>query len=153
MLEIKDASADDAVLVGDMYRAVFPGDAHATAPEAAHAYVREEIARPWTRMRVAWLDGAAVGFAFTWRVVDELHLLNVAVLPAARRAGIGLALTNDILDHAMQEGIARILLEARGGNEPALALYRGVGFVETGVRRRYYADGEDAVEMTWSRPL
>jgi ribosomal-protein-alanine N-acetyltransferase len=152
---IEDAAPGDATAVARMYREIFPEDAHATSAEDAEAYVREELARPWTRMRIAWEDGAtgtpeanAVGFAFTWRVVDELHVLNVAVVAGARRRRIGLALARDIVAHARESGIARIHLEVRRGNEPAIALYRGLGFAETGVRRRYYGDGEDALELT-----
>ncbi len=114
------------------------------------AYVHEELARPWTRMRLAWDDArsAPVGFAFTWRVADELHVLNVAVVASARRRRIGLTLAQDIVEHARGTGIVRIHLEVRQGNAPAIALYRGLGFVETNVRRRYYGDGEDALEMT-----
>jgi ribosomal-protein-alanine N-acetyltransferase len=38
------------------------------------------------------------------------------------------------------------LLEVRRSNAPAIALYRALGFVETGVRKGYYSDdGEDAL--------
>ena len=40
-----------------------------------------------------------------------------------------------------------VLLEVRRSNEGALALYRRLGFALTNVRRGYYADGEDALEM------
>ena len=40
------------------------------------------------------------------------------------------------------------MLEVRRGNEPAIALYRSLGYREVGVRPRYYAeDGEDALVM------
>src|SRR5579862_1719901 len=70
---------------------------------------------PWTReMYVAELEnrgisfcflarranGDAVGFCSFWRVVDELHINNLAVLPAWRRAGVATAL----LDHVLREG-------------------------------------------------
>ncbi|MXY71468.1 MAG: ribosomal-protein-alanine acetyltransferase, partial [Dehalococcoidia bacterium] len=45
-------------------------------------------------------------------------------------------------------GAAAVTLEVRASNEAARALYRGCGFEEVGERRRYYADGADAVIMT-----
>jgi ribosomal-protein-alanine N-acetyltransferase len=42
--------------------------------------------------------------------------------------------------------MTEVILEARASNQPALRLYRALGFVETGRRPRYYADPiEDAV--------
>ncbi len=42
-------------------------------------------------------DGRAVGFCSVWRVVDELHINNLAVLPELRRGGIGSALLEHVL--------------------------------------------------------
>jgi ribosomal protein S18 acetylase RimI-like enzyme len=40
-----------------------------------------------------------------------------------------------------------VLLEVRRKNKGAIALYRALGFFAMGVRARYYADDEDAIEM------
>ncbi|NVN31455.1 ribosomal-protein-alanine acetyltransferase, partial [Endobacter medicaginis] len=45
---------------------------------------------------------------------------------------------------------ARLFIEVAAGNGPAIALYRGCGFVEVGRRRRYYPDGDDALVMVLS---
>jgi ribosomal-protein-alanine N-acetyltransferase len=111
--------------------------------------LREELSRTWSRVRAARdPEGRVLGYSLFWHVVDEVHLLNVAVAIPQRRHGIGLALMNDLLAYARAHGIVRILLEARAGNTPALALYERLGFERYHVRERYYADGEDAVEMS-----
>jgi ribosomal-protein-alanine N-acetyltransferase len=110
--------------------------------------LHEELARPWARLRVARVDrGIVVGYSLFWHVADEVHLLNVAVAPPERRRGVGRALMHDLLEYAKQHSVARVLLEVRATNRAAIALYVSLGFVETRVRKRYYADGEDAVEM------
>lgn len=110
--------------------------------------LREELARPWSRLRAARdAEGRVVGYSLFWHVVDELHLLNVAVAIPERRKGIGHALMLDLLAYARAHDVVRILLEARSGNTPAIALYDRLGFERFNVRERYYADGEDAIEM------
>jgi ribosomal-protein-alanine N-acetyltransferase len=111
--------------------------------------LREELVRPWARLRAARDEsGGLLGYALFWHVVDELQLLNVAVAIPARRRGIGRALMNDLVAYARAHGVARVLLEVRAGNAAAIALYEQLGFTQFNVRERYYADDEDAIEMT-----
>jgi ribosomal-protein-alanine N-acetyltransferase len=109
---------------------------------------KEELARPWSRAFVARDDAARItGFLLSWHVVDELHILDVAVAPASRRHGIGRALVAAAIDYAKKENAVRLLLEVRPSNAVAIALYRALGFLPYGVRKRYYSDDEDALEM------
>lgn len=94
--------------------------------------------------------GDILGFLIYQQIVDEVSIHNVAVAPAAQRRGIARAL----IEHMLQQRpdtTRRCLLEVRASNNPALALYRHLGFVEDGRRRGYYPalDGrEDAVLMS-----
>jgi [ribosomal protein S18]-alanine N-acetyltransferase len=111
---------------------------------------KQELARPWAGILVARASEGreAVGFALFWRAADEVHLVDLAVAPEARRAGVGRALLDAVIAEARAGDARLLLLEVRAGNAPALALYRSAGFFEHGVRRAYYSDnGEDAVEM------
>ncbi len=93
--------------------------------------------------------GDMVGFAGLWLVVDEAHVVTVAVRPDQRRNGYGRLLVHGLLGLARAEGMANATLECRESNEPARRLYREYGFYEVGRRQRYYADNnEDAVIMT-----
>jgi len=110
--------------------------------------LREELVRPWAKLRAARDEnGALLGYALFWHVVDEVQLLNVAVAIPARRRGIGRALMADLVAYARAQKAARILLEVRAGNQGAIALYEQLGFTRFNVRERYYADDEDAIEM------
>lgn len=111
--------------------------------------LREELVRSWARLRAARDEGGAVlGYALFWHVVDELHLLNVAVAIPSRRRGIGRALMDDLIAYGRAHAAARILLEVRAGNVAAITLYEQLGFTRFNVRERYYADDEDAIEMS-----
>ncbi|WP_437295048.1 ribosomal protein S18-alanine N-acetyltransferase [Sorangium sp. So ce426] len=109
---------------------------------------REELRRPWTRCWIAREERRALAFLIAWHVADELHVLNVATCPAARRRGLATALMNRSLEYAQQQQVRLILLEVRRSNRAAIRLYRKLGFTAMGVRPRYYSDnGEDAIEM------
>jgi ribosomal-protein-alanine N-acetyltransferase len=110
----------------------------------------EEMGRPWSRLWAAWLDESddPVGFLVAWHVADELHVLNVATLPAMRRRGVGRALMDEALRYAAEHKVRIVLLEVRRSNRAAIKLYRGLGFTALGVRPGYYSDNnEDAIEM------
>jgi ribosomal-protein-alanine N-acetyltransferase len=110
----------------------------------------EELARPYARIWVVRLepDAEPAGFALAWHAADEVHLLDLAVDPDARRRGVGRRLVEAVLGYARETSARLVLLEVRRSNEAAIALYRSAGFSEIGVRRGYYSDnGEDAVEM------
>lgn len=93
-------------------------------------------------------DGMVVGFINHFIVLDELHLLTVAICPDERRRGHARRLMQHMLARARQEHCGVVMLEVRRSNESALALYRSFGFTSVGVRPGYYADnGEDAVLM------
>lgn len=92
--------------------------------------------------------GVAVGFVNFWHVSDEVHLLNVAVHPSARRQGHARRLLEHVVDFARRHTCRIVTLEARRSNEVALRLYGAVGFRSVGVRPNYYADDqEDAIVM------
>ena len=115
------------------------------------AQLREELERPWARLRVARVardeDKEVVGFLVSWHVADELHVLNVATHAAHRRRGIGRALMRESIAFAKDKRLRHVLLEVKRSNAAAIALYRSVGFFAMGIRSDYYPDGEDAVEM------
>jgi ribosomal-protein-alanine N-acetyltransferase len=70
------------------------------------------------------------------------------VTPGARRRGLGTALLAAAMAGARLRGAEAMFLEvAAAGNPAALGLYRGLGFVEVGRRRRYYPDGSDALVL------
>jgi ribosomal-protein-alanine N-acetyltransferase len=85
-------------------------------------------------------------------VVDELHVLNLAVASAERGKGHGRWLLQLALQVGAGRGARRALLEVRRSNEGALALYRSVGFEIVSIRRSYYeSPREDALVLEKAR--
>ena len=79
-------------------------------------------------------------------VLDEMHVLNVAVAPGHRRRGLARRLLGVALRRAARAGARRALLELRVGNSGALALYESLGFRRLSLRREYYREPvEDAL--------
>ena len=80
------------------------------------------------------------------------HVLDVGVHPNSQSNGYGVRVVSALLTQLGTLGDEDgITLEVRVGNAPAIRVYERVGFVASGVRPRYYDDGEDAIIM-WRAP-
>ncbi|WP_426626242.1 ribosomal protein S18-alanine N-acetyltransferase [Leifsonia sp. McL0607] len=78
---------------------------------------------------------------------------TIAVVPHARRHGLGRALMLALIGEARHRGATEVFLEVRADNPGAQTLYRALGFVEISVRPRYYQpDGVDAIVMRLTVP-
>ena len=116
-------------------------------PERAFRY--EVGSNPIARCWVAEQEGRIVAMLVLWMIIDEAHVATIATHPDLRRQGIGEELLLTALAAARDEGAVRAFLEVRAGNAGAQALYRKYGFVDDGVRPRYYKDNnEDALLMS-----
>lgn len=97
---------------------------------------------------VVHVDGRLKAFFFNWIVLDEMHLLNIAVSPELQGKGLGGRLLDWLLEEAAEAGFHSVSLEVRESNRQALALYESRGFDRLFLRRNYYSDnGEDAIIM------
>ena len=96
---------------------------------------------------VALVDGAVVGYLISQWVLDEVHILNVAVAAERQRHGIGRELLAFLVKTAAKRGMRDLFLEVRICNRPAITLYEHFGFEGITVRKGYYIDGEDALVM------
>jgi [ribosomal protein S18]-alanine N-acetyltransferase len=100
---------------------------------------------------VAKYDGKVVGYIDYWRVGPEAHLITFGVDPAFRRRGIGSRLINFMLQEARKNRVENISLDVRPSNTAGLKLYQRFGFVQVGIRKRYYQDNdEDALVLSLS---
>jgi ribosomal-protein-alanine N-acetyltransferase len=110
----------------------------------------EELAREFAHVDVVrdTSTGGVVGFGNYWLVADEVHVLNVATHPQARRSGHASRMLAHMIDFGRRELCRVVTLEARRSNTAALRLYRRFAFRAVGVRPNYYAeDQEDAIVM------
>jgi ribosomal-protein-alanine N-acetyltransferase len=124
------------------------------------------FARPWSRdsfrqeltrnvaarYLVAEKEGHVVGYAGAWIILDESHITNIAVSEEERGKGIGKKLTGELLQVLSNLGACYATLEVRESNLRAQNLYKRLGFISVGRRKRYYEDNnEDAFLMVCDR--
>lgn len=111
----------------------------------------ENLFRPGAPAVVALIaegtgQGGLLGFLVARHLAPEWELENVVVAPESRQRGIGTRLMQELLDRAQQTDSTAVFLEVRESNISARALYRKLGFGETGRRKSYYSNpAEDAV--------
>lgn len=111
--------------------------------ELNHGYSHNLVAR--------WVDEAEeriAGYVVFWDVVDEIHLLDLAVHADYRRRGVAKALLKRVIEAGLKMGCNRLFLDVRESNEAASRLYRLYGLKEIALRERYYQDGENAIVMS-----
>jgi ribosomal-protein-alanine N-acetyltransferase len=89
------------------------------------------------------------GFCAFWKVVDQIHINNLAIRPELRGRGLARMLLARVLQEAAIMGAPHATLEVRRSNLPARQLYEGAGFVLAGVRTSYYTNPmEDALILS-----
>ncbi len=132
--------------------------------EAVLAIECVSFPRPWTKINfldeltseysfplIAVDDGGAViGYVIPMLIIDEGHILNVAVDRNFRGKGVGCLLMERVLGEFRERGARFVSLEVRVSNVTAISLYRRMGFIETGIRKRYYENSEDAILMEYT---
>lgn len=88
--------------------------------------------------RVVEFEKTVIAFHVVCPVVDELHILNVAVNPQHQGQGIGHVLVEDIIQQANQQKSKKIFLEVRASNKVAQSLYQQWQFEQLSIRKGYY---------------
>ncbi len=79
-----------------------------------------------------------VGFVLGQLAADEAEILTVGVAPELQRRGLGRRLVEGFARAAKRAEAKRVHLEVAADNAGALALYKGMGFTESGRRKSYY---------------
>ncbi len=129
-------SLDDAI---GLYRACFPnGDNEAWTSKG----FREILKLDGIGVALARDTGGerdlGVGLVIWRKVLDEVELLAIGSLPARRKMGIGATLMEFMNAECRSAGVRRIFLEVNEANQPALRLYKRLGYQRIGIREEYY---------------
>ncbi|NEQ04922.1 MAG: ribosomal protein S18-alanine N-acetyltransferase [Moorea sp. SIO4E2] len=99
-----------------------------------------------TGVPITSLPNWLVGLGCFWSILEEAHIIILAVHPDYQRQGLGQLLLYSLLKEAKQRNLKWATLEVKPSNQAALALYQKFGFTKAGRRRNYYKDtGEDAL--------
>ena len=134
----------DAARCAELESQLFDGD----DPWPARTFMAELEAKH-NHYVAARADDKLVGYGGVARLGRkkpyEYEIHTVGVDPAYQGQGIGRRMMLELLEYASG---GTVFLEVRTDNEAAIALYEGLGFVNVGLRRRYYrASGADAYTM------
>jgi len=148
-LWLEAATAEDLDAIVDLERRCF------SHPWSARHF--KDAMRNAPRSRVLLLRAPASAgdpgrgieaYSVVQAVADEMHVHNLAVVPAQRRRGLGRLLMELALDWGRRRGARRAFLEVRPTNAAAMALYGSLGFRTISLRRRYYQHpSEDALVL------
>ena len=132
------------------------------APLLAELHARA-FDKPWTQIELAKLldnqavfaliarAGAPQGFVLAWAAAGDAEILTVAVVPEARRKGVGASLVTAAGVAALVRGASHMHLEVAEDNAAARALYLKLGYEVAGRRHAYYGGEGGAVDAVMMR--
>jgi purine-nucleoside phosphorylase len=138
--ELRIASSRDIPEILEIENECFPCPWNA---EQISTCVETSFFRTWT----ARSDGRIAGYVTANLVLDELHVINLAVRAEFRQQGIGTLLLKTAECWGGRLGVAASRLEVRESSKPAIALYLRNGYRQTERLSCYYPDGEDGLEF------
>ena len=108
--------------------------------------IRYELTNPLSFWLVAMEGDRLAGYVGSQSVLDEADMMNIAVHPDFRRRGVAQSLVEALVAGLKEKNVRCLTLEVRASNEPAIALYQKLGFVQVGRRPKYYRNPrEDAL--------
>lgn len=136
---IRIVELPSAELLSQMHCACF-------APGWGEAACASVLNMPGAHCWIASDDEEPLGFLVMTVVAGEAEIITTGTLPGARRRGVARSLLSEAF--STLRDTAPVFLEVSERNTAAIALYRELGFEESGRRRGYYADGADAILMT-----
>lgn len=135
---IENASADACDLLATLHARAF-----------AKGWSAVEIAKLMENNAVFTLVSRAdeaQGFVMAWAAAGDAELLTVAVVPEARRKGVGATLVTAAGVVALARGAASMHLEVAEDNDAARALYAKLGYEEAGRRPAYYGGERGSID-------
>ena len=112
----------------------------------------DSIAAGYAAQVLVDAQGELLGYFVAMGGVDEMHLLNITVAPAAQGRGHARFMIAALVALCRAEAARELWLEVRAGNTRARAIYERIGFVDKGLRKGYYpapfGRREDAIVMS-----
>jgi [ribosomal protein S18]-alanine N-acetyltransferase len=118
-----------------------------TPPWSRQAFISEVTENEYALPVVLIHNELVISYMVIYQVLEEAHLANIAVAPEYQGHGLGKWMLQQAVCQAELNHCEMMYLEVRMSNHKAIDLYKKTGFIELGVRRRYYEDKEDALLM------
>lgn len=95
---------------------------------------------------VAKIDNVIAGYIIL-QISDEINILSVAVKKEYRNLGLATKLIEQSENFAKEKEVINLSLEVAKDNISAYLLYEKLGFKQRRIRKNYYEDGADCIEM------
>jgi ribosomal-protein-alanine N-acetyltransferase len=148
VIEIRRLALQDLDAIERIENAVYP------TPWSRSMFAGE-LAKP-SSLCIGGFDpdsGRLIAYLIVSRYVDAWHIMNVAVHPGWRRAGVASRLLDELLMLTAGDSRRGYTLEVRVSNTSAIALYEHFGFETSGIRRGYYTDNREDALIMWKDPV
>lgn len=143
--QVRPAGSEDIALLAAMHGNCF-------TPGWSEEMLRSALSLPGSGALIAELGGRAYGFVQYQWIAGEAEVNTLCVLPHYRRQGFGRLLMESLIADLKTRLSEKLFLEVAADNDGAIALYKALGFAETGKRHGYYArqhgPAVDAITMT-----
>lgn len=145
-LTIRCMQEEDLPEVMELERRAF------SSPWTEEMYRREIEKREGCYLVARWREELA-GYGGALLILDEAHIMTLAVREDMRRRGIGARLLLELVRRTEKMGARFLTLEVRKSNRPAIELYTRFGFQVMGERRQYYLDNLENALIMWTEDI
>ncbi|MCL1848267.1 MAG: ribosomal protein S18-alanine N-acetyltransferase [Clostridiales bacterium] len=145
--EIRSMTEEDIPQIARIERMVFPSP---WSEAAFRSELRDNAMAMYLVLTEETHPDKVLAYAGVWKIFDEGHITNIAVLPEVQGRKLGKMILHAVIQWAWANGMNHLTLEVRESNFIAISLYTKSGFKEAGVRPGYYGGTEDALVM-WLR--
>ena len=102
--------------------------------------LKEELSSDSSKYIVAITKSEVIGFAGIKFALDQVDIMNIVTRKNYRNKGVGTLLLRELISICKEFKANSIFLEVSEDNEPAIKLYKKLGFENVGIRKNYYKD-------------
>ncbi len=113
--------------------------------------IKGEADNEFAHYVVAVCSGQVVGFGGMWILLDEADITNIAVHPDFQGQQVGSRIVEGLIKICISKNVSDITLEVRISNVVAQKLYKKYGFVEEGIRKKFYENNNEDAVIMWKR--
>ncbi len=142
MITVRAMTKADVEEVLEIERQCFP------VPWSLESF-KKEFKNSFARYVVAIIDDEIVGYGGVWLIIDEGNITNIAVKKGFREKGVGSEVLKALIEVCKKRNLISMTLEVRESNIAARNLYKKHGFMEAGIRPKYYGDNNENAIIMW----
>ncbi len=108
-----------------------------------------ELENQYAYYLVALINNNIVGYIGAWLIFDEAHITTLAIIKDFKRRGLATHILEEFFKNVRKKSISKATLEVRVSNIAARSLYSKEGFIEVGLRKKYYSNNNEDALIMW----